>query len=101
MLDFLLARDRRANVSERLEVNQPMNPILLRKSIESSSLVLEYANGQIIRDAGIENAGLAGHDVDEKFALAHRTADPPLRVKWVGIVNDVAAERGMTVSGGV
>ena len=47
----------------------------------------------------VEDLRLAGHDVNEELVLAHRAEQqiPRSAVKWAGIVNDLAAERGMTV----
>ena len=48
-----------------------MHAIALSESLVAPGLVLIHANCQVVRHPDVENAGLAGHDVDEEVVVAH------------------------------
>jgi hypothetical protein len=61
----LFAEDRLLDVIELFEVNQPMNPIPLRESINEPLPMLIDSSDQIVGDADVKRAAdLAGQDID-------------------------------------
>ena len=62
--ELLFAGDGVANVGERLEVDEFRRVVLRAEAGEESLFVLYDAGFEMAGDAGVEDAGGAGHDID-------------------------------------
>jgi len=61
---LLFAGDGVANVGEGLEVDEFGRVVLRAEAGEEFVFVLRYAGFEVAGDAGVEDAGGAGHDID-------------------------------------
>src|SRR5262249_16199947 len=72
-LDLLFPRDRVEYVRRRLEIDEPIHPILPRDPGTESFLVFVHPPRDVVRDAGVESLRPVRRDVDPVFvASAHR-----------------------------
>ena len=75
--DCFLAGYGMTHILEPLEVYKTMDSIFAGEARQSVVLVLPDSVTDVIRDADVENSGLAGHDVD--VIIVHWPAGPSLR----------------------
>lgn len=70
-LDLLLSGDSSSRLFSRFPPDQLVNAISRGESPEHARTVLEDPSVQIVGNAGIEDARVAGEDVDEELAASH------------------------------